>query len=59
MARVKNLLGRNFKKKRDADKISKKERSDLMSKIRSKGTKFELEFISVLQTATRKKLEHT
>lgn len=49
------MLGRNFNKEREPDKISKEERSDLMSKIRSKGTKFELEFINILQSSTRKK----
>lgn len=51
---IKNLLGRNFKKKREPDKISKEDRSDLMSKIRSKGTKFELEFIYILRSRTKK-----
>jgi len=47
--RYKNYLGRNFKKKRSRDKISKKHRSNLMSKIRSKGTNFETSFIKALR----------
>jgi len=53
--RIKSYLGRNFKKKREDDKISKGKRSSLMSKIRSKDTKFEKDFISSLKKATRKK----
>ena len=52
-----NYLGRNFKKERWPDKISKNKRSHLMSEIRSRGTKFEKEFILALQTKTRKKFE--
>ncbi len=42
---IKNYLGRNFNKVREEDKITYEKRSELMSKIRSKNTKFELEFI--------------
>ena len=41
----KNYMGRNFKKSRVAETLSKAKRSSLMSKIRSKNTKFEEEFI--------------
>ena len=44
-----NKLGRNLGKKRENDKIDKKTRSSLMSKIHSKNTKFENEFIDKLQ----------
>jgi DNA mismatch endonuclease, patch repair protein len=53
--KIKNYAGRNFKKKRTNDKISKKKRSFLMSKIRSKNTKFEEDFIMLLKKSTRKK----
>ena len=53
--KIKNYAGRNFKKERTDDKISKKKRSSLMSKIRSKNTKFEEEFIKLLKKFTRKK----
>ncbi|MBU0634375.1 MAG: very short patch repair endonuclease [Candidatus Omnitrophica bacterium] len=54
--RIKNYSGRNFKKRREDDKISKKKRSSLMSKIRSKNTKFEDDFINLLNKSTRKKI---
>ena len=53
--KIKNYAGRNFKKERMDDKISKKKRSSVMSKIRSKNTKFEEDFISLLKKSTRKK----
>jgi len=53
--KIKNYAGRNFKKERTDDKISKKKRSSLMSKIRSKNTKFEEDFIILLRKSTRKK----
>lgn len=49
-----NYLKRNFKKEREPDKISKSKRSNLMSRIRSKGTKFEKNFIAQLRKKTRK-----
>lgn len=49
-----NYLRRDFSKQREPDKITKKKRSDLMSKIRSKGTKFERDFIEILSKRTRK-----
>lgn len=55
--KIKNYAGRNFKKERTNDKISKKKRSSLMSKIRSKNTKFEEEFINLLRKSTRKKFK--
>src|SRR5919199_2950662 len=45
--KYKNYMGRNFKKSRVAEKLSPIKRSSLMSKIRSKNTKFEGEFIAV------------
>lgn len=53
----KNYLGRNFKKRKRTDKLSKNRRSRLMSKIHSKDTRFEKEFISVLKKFTRKKFK--
>lgn len=57
MKRKRNYLGRNFRKKRSGDLLSKKERSVLMSKIRSKNTKFENDFIVALASITRNKFQ--
>ena len=46
--KYKNYMGRNFKKSRVAEKLPPAKRSSLMSKIRSKNTKFEDEFIRLL-----------
>lgn len=46
--RIKNYAGRNFKKERVPDKQTSQSRSSQMSKIRSKNTKFEEQFISRL-----------
>jgi DNA mismatch endonuclease (patch repair protein) len=48
-----NYLKRDFNKQREQDKITKTQRSDLMSKIRSNGTKFERDFIIALRKRTR------
>ena len=40
-------MGRNFKRSRVAEKLTPAKRSSLMSKIRSKNTKFEEEFITL------------
>ena len=55
--RIKNYLGRNFRKSRIPDRISKSKRSALMSKIRSKDTNFEREFTSSLRKITRDKFK--
>lgn len=55
--RNRNYSGRDFKKRREDDRISKKRRSSLMSKIRSKNTKFEEDFIGLLGKSTRKKFK--
>lgn len=55
--RISNYLGRNFKKEREPDKISKKKRSSVMSGIRSKGTKFENDFLESLKLKTRKRFQ--
>lgn len=47
--RINNKLGRNFRKIRTADKLSRERRSLLMSKIRSKNTKFETNFVGELK----------
>ncbi len=57
MSKINNYLGRNFKKKKNKDRISKRERSELMSKIRSKNTRFEREFINILKENTNKKFQ--
>lgn len=49
--RIKNYAGRNFKKQRIPDKQTPQSRSVQMSKIRSKNTKFEEEFINLLNVA--------
>ncbi|MFH1145643.1 MAG: very short patch repair endonuclease [bacterium] len=54
---MKNYLNRNFKKERSDDLLPTKKRSELMSKIRSRDTKFEKEFIAALRKATRKKFQ--
>src|SRR3989344_5219749 len=46
--KIKNYLGRNFNKERVPDKQSTQSRSSQMSRIRSKNTKFEEEFIRKL-----------
>lgn len=57
MAKMKtnNFLGRNFSKEREPDKISKAKRSSVMSKIRSRGTKFETDFLEKFKTKTKKR----
>lgn len=57
MKKTKNYLNRNFKKERSDDLLPTKKRSELMSKIRSRDTKFEQEFIIFLRNATRKKFQ--
>ncbi|PIQ88491.1 MAG: very short patch repair endonuclease [Candidatus Omnitrophica bacterium CG11_big_fil_rev_8_21_14_0_20_42_13] len=55
--KINNYSGRNFKKKREVDKITKNERSALMSKIRSRDTKFEEDFIRGLKKITNVKFK--
>lgn len=50
--RIRNSLGRNFKRKRRADSLNDKARSKLMSRIRSKKTLFERDFIKALKKRT-------
>ncbi|OGE03347.1 hypothetical protein A3B21_04260 [Candidatus Uhrbacteria bacterium RIFCSPLOWO2_01_FULL_47_24] len=57
MKKTKNYLNRNFKKERSEDLLPIKKRSELMSKIRSRDTKFEREFIVSLRKTTRKKFQ--
>lgn len=57
MKRTKNYLNRNFKKERKDDLLPTKTRSELMSKIRSRDTKFEQEFVAALRKITRKKFQ--
>ena len=55
--KTRNYSKRNFKKEREDDKLSVKERSQRMTGIRSKGTKFEKQFVSELKKATRKRFQ--
>jgi len=57
MKKTRNYLNRNFRKKRRKDSLSTERRSELMSKIRSRDTKFEREFIFALKKATRRKFK--
>jgi DNA mismatch endonuclease (patch repair protein) len=49
--RVQNFQGRNFRKKRRPDILSKRKRSSLMSRIRSKGSKMEERFVEFLNSS--------
>ncbi|HBO17138.1 MAG: Vsr domain protein T:G mismatch repair endonuclease [Candidatus Moranbacteria bacterium GW2011_GWE2_35_2-] len=51
--KIRNYLGRNFQRKNLKDKLSEEKRSALMSKIRSKETKLEIEFIKLLKKETK------
>ena len=53
--RIKNYLGRNFKKERTADRQSPQSRSSQMSRIHSKNTKLEEAFIAELNLRLPKK----
>ena len=57
MKKTRNYLNRDFKKQRKDDALPTKKRSELMSKIRSKDTKFERTFLGVLEKSTRKKFQ--
>lgn len=50
--KIKNYLGRNLNRKRSDDRLSGKARSELMSRIRSKNTLFERDFIKALKKRT-------
>lgn len=52
--RTRNSLNRNFSKERNSDNLTVHERSERMSLIRSKSTKFEGDFIIALKKQTRK-----
>lgn len=52
--RNRNNLNRDFSRERSSDKLTVKERSQRMSLIRSKSTKFERSFIMELKKHTRK-----
>lgn len=47
--KIKNYAGRNYKKERIPDKQSSLSRSSQMAKIRSRNTKFEQTFITILE----------
>lgn len=46
--KIRNYLGRDLKKHRENDRLTKNQRSNLMSKVRSKSTKFEEDFVEEL-----------
>ncbi len=50
--KIKNYLGRNLNRERSVDRLSGKARSELMSRIRSKNTLFERDFIKALKKRT-------
>ena len=54
MPKIRNYLGRNFQKIRVKEKLSSSSRSRLMTKIVSKGTKFERDFIKLLRKTVKK-----
>ena len=55
--KTRNYQGRDFNKKRGPDRISEKRRSYVMSTVKSKGTKFETDFIALLNSKTAKSFE--
>lgn len=57
MKKTSNYLNRNFKKSRSDDSLTIKKRSNLMSKIRSRDTKFEQDFIATLKKITGKNFQ--
>ena len=59
MIKTRNYLNRNFKRERTNDKLSTKKRSSLMSKIRSRSTKFEVDFVNTLKRASKKDFKQT
>lgn len=52
MKKTTNYLNRNFKKKRSNDLLTPRKRSKRMSGIRSRQTRFEMEFIAALRKST-------
>ena len=49
MSKIRNFLGRNLSSKATRDKLSKRKRSALMARIRSRKTSFEVNFFRVLR----------
>ncbi|HTC20400.1 MAG TPA: very short patch repair endonuclease [bacterium] len=56
-SKSRNYVGRNYKNRRHKDKLSKKQRSSLMSKIRSKNTGLEKSFLYLLKESTSRKFK--
>lgn len=54
-SQAKNYVGRNYKKRRRKDKLSKQQRSSLMSRIRSKNTGLEKTFLRLLKKSITRK----
>lgn len=54
---TRNYLGRNLSRRRHKDRLSKERRSSLMAKIRSKGSRFESNFIRKLKARTKIRFE--
>src|SRR5258708_2783456 len=52
-----NFVGRNYKNRRHKDKLSKEQRSSLMSRIRSKNTGLEKSFLRLLRKSTKLKFK--
>src|SRR3990167_2024387 len=55
--KIRNYLGRNFKKSRSDDVNDTEKRSALMAKIKSRGTKFEKDFLKELKIKTKIKFK--
>jgi len=53
----KNFQGRNFHKKRRTDTLSRRDRSNLMSRIRSAGSKMESSFVATLKSRCKEPFE--
>jgi DNA mismatch endonuclease, patch repair protein len=51
--RIRNFQGRNFRKVRQKDNLTKKNRSSLMSRVRPSGSQMELWFITTLKLSCR------
>lgn len=58
MRKNKNYLSRNFKKDRTNDKLTAEKRSSLMSKIKSRDTNLEKNFIDILKLSVKNKFYH-
>jgi DNA mismatch endonuclease, patch repair protein len=55
--RHKNFQGRNFHKKRRPDILTRRDRSNLMSRIRSSGSQIEIRFATIMASRFKKSFE--